>query len=477
MTSALFTIDGTEVPCAVASTAGATVTCVLTDLTGAVVVQWAIEAASEDTTFPTLTTSGALGQTATFTMPAMPTHGRGLSFLVACTVIDGSGVAQTMRGIAGLAAPNGLLLVCYGETEDRRPEGWAYELNRAIAGAGWGRAVTMTDATYNPTVGYCNAGVVIYGGAASGGQVITLPDSTDLEVNTAVLVVAKNAAVSGSNTVEVQGTEADVALETVGSSVAYLWDGTAWQLLSGGTGGTPTSVTWASVTSKPDVVAFDDATDGTVPNGTGAGTGVWTATPKISKVQFTNASRETSIPTTTTIRCAGNALESYGPERLQSSISPVVSYSGADSRAETGYRVFVHCYEATGATAPSAQTIDFDLTNLTVAYTYQPEVAITAFRMMAIASFYADGGGAGEVVHFESHGIQYNNATAGPGATATTSVAHGAFAGTPSDVFAWSSPSEGILRLTFTPPSADNVTLALRLEVLGTKGQGPSSGT
>lgn len=139
MTSASFTINGTAAPCAVSVTGGSTVALELVDLTGATVVQWAVESASRDgVTLPTITQTGNVGQHGSFTFPAAPVDGLGLSLLVSCTVTDGAGNQTAMRGVCGIAGPSGLIPVAYGERDDRRATGWTDEVNTAIATAGTG---------------------------------------------------------------------------------------------------------------------------------------------------------------------------------------------------------------------------------------------------------------------------------------------------------------------------------------------------
>ena len=139
MTSAAFTINGTVTPCAVSVAGGSTVALELVDLTGATVVQWAVESASRDgVTLPTITQTGNVGQHGSLTFPAAPGDGLGLSLLVSCTVTDGAGQQTVMRGVCGIAGPSGLIPVAYGERDDRRATGWTDEVNTAIATAGTG---------------------------------------------------------------------------------------------------------------------------------------------------------------------------------------------------------------------------------------------------------------------------------------------------------------------------------------------------
>jgi hypothetical protein len=335
---------------------------------------------------------------------------------------------------------------------------------------GWGAVVKLTGPTESVSVTQVNNRIVLKVGR-NGTQTVTIPNATTLIAGARILILGDDVNLGSGKEATIVDTLATISVEVDAYSEVYelLWTGTEWVIA----GSSTATIAWGDVTGKPTL----GGAVGTVFIGDGDDAGTFSSTPQVDKVKFSNASREITIPTTTIIRCAGNALESYGPERLQSSISPVVSYGGTDARVQTGYRVFVHCYDGSGVVTPSVQTIDFDLTYLTADSGYQPQVAVNAFRMMAIASFYADGGGVGEVAHFETKGTHYDNPAAGRGASATTTVAAGAYTGTPSTTFAWSAPSAGVLRLTFTPPSVDNVTLALRLEVLGTKGSGPNSGT
>lgn len=172
MTSAAFTINGAALDGGVVVTASSTVTLALTDLTGARLVNWAIQSASESSVaLPTITQSGNIGQTATFTFPAAPAHGLGLSLLVSCTVIDGTGAQVSQRGICGIASPAGTLLACYGEKAERRANGWTEEVNQAIAAtspeARVGAVAPLVPSTLVTTFqsghGWTNA----YGGAGS----------------------------------------------------------------------------------------------------------------------------------------------------------------------------------------------------------------------------------------------------------------------------------------------------------------------
>jgi hypothetical protein len=129
--SAVFTINGTQIPGEVAVAYGATVTLALVSTTGVNSVQWSIPGASRTLLTPTIATSGTpAGATATFTMAADDASGRGAAFLVKCLVTDANGTDATAYGIVGVLDDSGVLPFVVGEQLARDAVfGWTTALN------------------------------------------------------------------------------------------------------------------------------------------------------------------------------------------------------------------------------------------------------------------------------------------------------------------------------------------------------------
>lgn len=137
MTSAAFTINGTAVPSAVATTYGATVSLAVSSLVGVKTITWSIWAASEPgTAIPTITAAGVpSGATATFAMPADPGTGYGCAFGVLCTVLGSDGVTYFAKGIVGVPANLvGMVPFVPSEMTARHAtHGWVQDLNHALS--------------------------------------------------------------------------------------------------------------------------------------------------------------------------------------------------------------------------------------------------------------------------------------------------------------------------------------------------------
>jgi hypothetical protein len=200
--SAAFTINSTAVPAAVSVAYGATVTLVLTSITGVESVAFTIEGTSKSgVSAPTLTPSGSpSGSTATFTMPSDPGDGLGRSYLVKCTVSN-SYETQTAYGIVGAVNDAGLVPLAAGETTARSAtHGWLDTVNTLLKVGGdrmainaqtgtsytlvltdAGRLVTLTNASAitltipaNSTAAF-PVGTVIQLAQRGAGQVTTSP--------------------------------------------------------------------------------------------------------------------------------------------------------------------------------------------------------------------------------------------------------------------------------------------------------------
>jgi hypothetical protein len=140
MTSAAFTINGTQAPAAVSVAYGATVTFAATDLTGAQgPIEWTITGSSKSTyTNPTITAGGIpTGSTATCPQIADPGGGLGASFVVQCTVRDSLNNVYTQTGVFGTYNSAGIIPLAVGEGAARSStHGWVEAVNEALASGG-----------------------------------------------------------------------------------------------------------------------------------------------------------------------------------------------------------------------------------------------------------------------------------------------------------------------------------------------------
>jgi len=136
MTSAAFTINGTQAPAAVAVAYGATVTFAATDLVGAQgPIEWTIIGSSKASyTNPTITPAGIpTGSTATCTQIANPYTTLGASFVVECTVRDSLNKVYTQRGVFGTPNNAGIIPIASAETADRHTtHGWIEVINNGL---------------------------------------------------------------------------------------------------------------------------------------------------------------------------------------------------------------------------------------------------------------------------------------------------------------------------------------------------------
>lgn len=155
MTSADFSINGTEVPIAtglaVSSTYGSTVSLALLDVSGAAAIDWAVLGVSgTDIAVPTVSKTGVpLGATASFAIPSDNGKGFGVSYDVRCRVTDGNGDRVESHGIVGVPNAGGAVPLAAGEEIARHPTlGWTVFVNQMAMGfphTTW--SATTVDAT------------------------------------------------------------------------------------------------------------------------------------------------------------------------------------------------------------------------------------------------------------------------------------------------------------------------------------------
>jgi len=137
MTSAAFSVNGTEYAERVAVSGGDTVTLALLSTTGVDKVDWSIESnSSPNLTNPTITPSGSPpGASASFTMPAGTNQG----YQIKCVVNNGVDSNRspvddyTKRGIVGVIGGRGIIPFVLGEELSRHPTyGSTIDLNTAF---------------------------------------------------------------------------------------------------------------------------------------------------------------------------------------------------------------------------------------------------------------------------------------------------------------------------------------------------------
>lgn len=145
----MITINAVSMPGLATTTYGGAVTLACTDPEAAAIT-WSVESASDSVvSLPTITPSGTpLGVTAALTFPADPLHGRGVGLMVKAQVTRANGMQITYKGIVGVPGSNGQIPITYGETDERGAQGYANELNAAIANhIVSGKSLQTTDAT------------------------------------------------------------------------------------------------------------------------------------------------------------------------------------------------------------------------------------------------------------------------------------------------------------------------------------------
>jgi hypothetical protein len=123
MTSSAFLLNGVTPSGPQLYAAGATVTASLSDMSGAATAQWSFIGASDGAdliTYPTLTNS-ARG-TVTFTVPAVPSHGYGLTLTLQC--VNGDSVTRAL-----VCAGSTTQLATYESFERDSVRGWTPQLN------------------------------------------------------------------------------------------------------------------------------------------------------------------------------------------------------------------------------------------------------------------------------------------------------------------------------------------------------------
>lgn len=230
MASASFLVNGVIPVGPQLLSAGSTVLLALADISGAANTQWSFIGTSEDATLPTITLTGK--GTASFVMPAAPSHGYGLSLMLQCV-----NAGQTAKALFCVGDD---LMVAANETTERSAiGGWAWQWNenlRSAMATRDGRAYLTTlsaNATWALTgaadiQNYKHVTISSLGGA---NRAITLT-TTGALLNDSVELVFPGESSAYSLTLS-NGSTTLATLESYRNTTVKLWfNGTAWVVTS-----------------------------------------------------------------------------------------------------------------------------------------------------------------------------------------------------------------------------------------------------
>jgi len=102
---------------------------------------------------------------------------------------------------------------------------------------GWGTTYKLTGPTENVTVLQVNNRAILKVGRASGGQTVSIPNSTTITSGARLMIIGDDSHMSGSNVVTVTDGVYSATLDTYTESRELVWTGSAWASASGGSSG------------------------------------------------------------------------------------------------------------------------------------------------------------------------------------------------------------------------------------------------